>query len=130
MPGQWCPEVPGGAQRCLLSAEGSDTAAQPRLLRARGSLWALGPGQWDQPRAWGCAGHEPLLLLLLDTTELYVRDWAFPALLNRNNHPKQAPGLLLAVRLFSLEKVPVPEGTPRELKRTFYTRGNGSRLLD
>lgn len=34
VPGQWCPV-------CLLSAEGSDTTAQPWLLRARGShhLW-------------------------------------------------------------------------------------------
>lgn len=48
-----------GAQGSLLSADGSDTTAQPRLLRTQGSLWGhlsrtLGPALC----VWGCAGCE------------------------------------------------------------------------
>lgn len=35
------------------------------------SLGPLEQGHWDWPCAWGCAGHELLLILLLDMTVCY-----------------------------------------------------------
>lgn len=68
-----------GAQGSLVSAEGSDTTAQPLLLCTHGSLWGHS-SQGTEPRCvCGAVLGVKQLILLLDMIEYYQGDISCPS---------------------------------------------------